>query len=115
MKFYKVFLPLGFTHDLTYCSTEVVPCGARVLVPLNNKLMLGICDNETKPESFACREIAEILDDEGVLSAELIALAKWMASYYHSSVGKALLPCPRQIDVDATATWIGTKFAHLKH
>lgn len=112
MKFYKVFLPLGFTHDLTYCSSEVVPCGARVLVPLNNKLMLGICDNETKPESFACREIAEILDDEGVLSAELIALAKWMASYYHSSVGKALfamLPAKLQADVDATATWIGNE------
>ncbi|MDD4806663.1 MAG: primosomal protein N', partial [Candidatus Cloacimonetes bacterium] len=110
MKFYKVFLPLGFAHDLTYCSTVAVPCGARVLVPLNNKLLLGICDKETKPENFACREIAEILDDEGVLSAELIALAKWMASYYHSSVGKALfamLPAKLQADVDATASWIG--------
>lgn len=110
MKFYKVFLPLGLSHDLTYCSTTAVPYGARVLVPLNHKLMLGICDTETKPEAFACKEIAEILDDEGVLSGELMELAKWMAGYYHSSVGKALfamLPAKLQADVDAAATWIG--------
>jgi primosomal protein N' (replication factor Y) (superfamily II helicase) len=112
MKFYKVFLPLGLSHDLTYCSSQAIAYGARVLVPLNHKLMLGICDSESKPEAFACKEIAEILDEEGILPPELINLAKWMAEYYHSSVGKALfamLPAKLQADVEATASWIGTE------
>lgn len=110
MYHYKVYLPLGLSYDLSYCSPTDIAYGARVLVPLNGKLHLGICSQGIAPEAFACKEIAEVLDDSGILGPTLIALAKWMADYYHCSIGRALfamLPAKLQADVDAGATWIG--------
>lgn len=110
MHYYIVALPLSFARDFSYSSAVPVPLGARVLVPLKAKLMLGICLQEHARGEHRYKEITEVLDDSAVIPEDLIRLAKWMADYYHSSVGKALfamLPAKLQSAVDAELSWIG--------
>ena len=112
MYYYKVCLPLGIDRDFSYSSSQRIAYGARVLVPLRSKLMLGICMEEQKPQNFRYKSVVEVLDEATVLPPELLELAKWIAWYYHCSVGKALfamLPSRLQSDVDAVASWIGTE------
>ena len=111
MYYYKVCLPLGIDRDFSYSSALRIAYGARVLVPLRAKLMLGICMEEMPAQNFRYKSVVEILDEAAVLPPELLDLAKWMGWYYHCSVGKALfamLPSRLQCDVDAVASWIGT-------
>jgi primosomal protein N' (replication factor Y) len=111
MYYYKVCLPLGIDKDFSYSSSQRIAFGARVLVPLRAKLMLGICMEELKAENYRYKSVVEVLDEAAVLPEELLEMAKWMAWYYHCSVGKALfamLPSRLQCDVDAEASWIGT-------
>jgi primosomal protein N' (replication factor Y) (superfamily II helicase) len=112
MYYYKVCLPLGVQRDFSYSSSQQILRGARVLVPLNAKLMLGICMEEVPPQNYRYKSIVEVLDERAVLTEELLNLAQWMAGYYHCSLGKAIfamLPARLQADVDALATWIGTQ------
>ncbi len=57
--------------------------------------MTGFVD---KPQVEGIKEILSVIDEEGpVISAELLALTKWIAGYYHSSWGEAIeaaLPGP---------------------
>lgn len=104
MFYYVIALPLSVSVDFSYRSSVPVFPGARVLVPLKGKLMLGICLQEHPAGEHRYKEITEVLDDCPVIPEELINLAKWMADYYHSSVGKALfamLPAKLQSTVDA--------------
>jgi primosomal protein N' (replication factor Y) len=111
MHYYIVALPISISRDFSYTSSVPVAVGARVLVPLNGKLMMGICLQEQARGEHRYKEIAEILDDHPVIPAYLIQLAQWMAEYYHSSVGKAIfamLPAKLQSTVDAELSWIGS-------
>jgi primosomal protein N' (replication factor Y) len=71
--------------------------------------MLGICLEEQAEGSYRYKEISEVLDGSAVIPADLIHLAKWMAGYYHTSIGKALfamIPAKLQISIDASVSWI---------
>ena len=111
MYYYKVCLPLGIDKDFSYSSSQRIVYGARVLVPLRAKLMLGICMEEMPQQNYRYKSVVEVLDEAEVLPSELLEMAKWIAWYYHCSVGKALfamLPSRLQCDVDAVASWIGS-------
>lgn len=111
MKYYEVHLPLSLNRKLVYSSATPIFEGARVLVPLSSKLYLGICGQETSYEQgIKYKSVLEVLDDCEVLPAELMDLAKWMASYYHCPVGRvifSMLPSRMQPDLDAGIKWIG--------
>ena len=110
MFYYKVALPLGINRDFSYSSHDPIPLGARVLVPLKGKLMLGICLEAHEMGKHRYKPIAEVLDDSAVLPGDLLRLASWMSAYYYCNMGKALfamLPAKLQSDVDAEITWIG--------
>ena len=110
MFYYKVALPLGIPRDFCYSSKSKVAYGARVLVPLKGKLMLGICLDEQAAGKLRYKPIAEALDPEPVIPEDLITLAEWMANYYHCTIGKALfamLPAKLHTDVDSELSWIG--------
>ncbi|MCK9557917.1 MAG: primosomal protein N' [Candidatus Cloacimonetes bacterium] len=110
MHYYKIALPLGINRDFSYSSQDPIPLGARVLVPLKAKLMLGICLESHTAGKLNYKSVAEVLDDTAILPLELIKLARWMSEYYHCSMGKALfamLPAKLQSDVDAELIWIG--------
>jgi primosomal protein N' (replication factor Y) (superfamily II helicase) len=88
--------PLGPVPDvLTYAlaaewQDRVTP-GMRVIVPLGKRLVTGcVVDLRDTPPVETPRYVAELLDDEPALTPELMALTRWMASYYVTSWGEAI-------------------------
>jgi primosomal protein N' (replication factor Y) len=80
-------------EPLTYEVPEgltLVP-GVRVRVPLRRGQSVGIV-YRLKPESALTltRPVAEVLDDEPLLTGELIELGEWISRYYLCSIGEAL-------------------------
>jgi primosomal protein N' (replication factor Y) len=98
--------------DFVYSSEHGIPEGARVLVSLGAKLILGICGKETHKtldDDIHYKPIEEVLDSVSILPPELIKLADWIAGYYRCSCGKALfamLPSRLQPELDAKVSWI---------
>ena len=115
MYYYSIHLPLALMKEFHYCSAQEIPEGARVLVSFNRKDWIGICgsrlDQAPDPQ-LNYKPILEALDDTPVLSPPLLKLAKWMAEYYHSSLGSAcfaMLPAWLIPDVEAEVRWMGAE------
>jgi primosomal protein N' (replication factor Y) (superfamily II helicase) len=112
MFYYAVHLPLALRKEFHYCSEVGIPEGARVLVSFNRRDMIGICGSGsgTAPgKSISYKPILEVLDTRPILSEHLLNLAKWMADYYHCSLGSvifAMLPGWLIPDVDAEVKWL---------
>ncbi len=89
--------PVG--RELTYGVpaelTDAVRPGSVVLVPVQRRLMTGFALSLTDPDSASIapdrvRDIAQILDAESPLSADVVELCRWMADYYLAPLGSAL-------------------------
>ncbi len=86
-------------NTLTYLvpdSMSVQP-GQRVQVPLATRKATGIVlrSGSTLPPGIQARPILRVLDDEPVLSPELLDLGLWIADYYVAPLGevfRAMLP-----------------------
>lgn len=98
----QVAVPLPVPTPYTYAIPDtlvdrVVP-GARVVVPLRQREVVGIVAavDETPPER-AVKEILAAPDAEPALPTGLLRTAEWLAGYYGSPLGialKAMLPAP---------------------
>ena len=97
-RFIEVALPLPLFQTFTYSVGDgpVPSAGSRVLVPVRNKRAIGIALGGTDGADVARpRAIIAALDTEPVLSAEMIALCKWMSEYYVVPLGvvmRSVLP-----------------------
>ena len=96
MHLVRVAVPVPALDSLTYSlpdSLETPVVGARVLVPLGNRVLTGcvVGDAEAadKPTS-TIKPIIEILDAEPFLPADVVRLATWVADYYACGIGSAL-------------------------
>ncbi len=94
--FINVALPLPITNFFTYSipseleSTCILP-GMRVLVPFNNRKIVGFVMNFLEPEAGKnIKNIISILDDEPVIDEKLLKLAEWISSYYFTPIGFTL-------------------------
>jgi primosomal protein N' (replication factor Y) len=93
-----VVFPAAFPEPLTYSIPGhlrgVVREGSRVVVPLARSRSFGVvADIRAKPDlppGVEIREIADCLDAEPLIGRDMLALTKWVASYYMSSWGEAL-------------------------
>jgi primosomal protein N' (replication factor Y) len=103
LEFCEVALPVPLRTAFTYAaprSASVAPAvGTRVLVPFRNRAMVGLVLEHAaaarEKEGSCVREIAEVLDAEPALTPALVALGRWVASYYLAPVGevfRAMLP-----------------------
>ena len=90
--FCDVALPVPLDRPFTYSVGDFSPSiGARVLVPFRREKLAGVIVRlhdeippvETKP-------LLAILDDEPVITAELMELALWIAQYYLAPIGEVL-------------------------
>ena len=84
--------PLETIFDYQVPAGMTMPgLGSRLRVPFGKGELIGICV-ETKSVSDAgqLREIAEVVDSESMVSADLLDLALWMAKYYHHPIGETL-------------------------
>lgn len=70
---------------------DVLQIGSRVLVPFRERQLAGYVVGFGLPENqVQIREIAGILDEEPVLSPELLELARWMSESYLCSTAEAV-------------------------
>ena len=96
-----VALPVAVPRAYVYAVPEtlrarVVP-GARVVVPLGGRTLIGIVTaiDVPAPAKGRLREIGAAPDAEPALSPALLALGRWMARYYAAPPGivlRAMLP-----------------------
>ena len=93
MSFYcDVALPVPVDRLFTYAIKDGAPVpGGRVLVPFRREQMQGIvlAVHDQAPPVEA-RPILRVLDQEPVLSAELLTLGRWLAEYYVAPLGEVL-------------------------
>ena len=97
----NVALPVPLRTTFTYAvpeqlRAEVRP-GSRVLVPFRKKAMVGVVVEmaDTAPQGTQIRPIQKALDPVPALTAKLLELGQWIASYYLAPIGevfRAMLP-----------------------
>ena len=97
----EVALPVPLRTTFTYAAPAAhgaAPAsGTRVVVPFRNRAMVGVVVASAQAEERRdrVREISEVLDAEPALTAPLISLGRWVASYYLAPVGevfRSMLP-----------------------
>lgn len=85
--------PLHKTFEYLVPVDIAVSIGMRVEVDFARRKMVGVI-TAVKMESEFPREklkfAREVLDQSPILSEDLLALAKWIASYYHAPLGEVL-------------------------
>ena len=92
--FCEVALPVPLDRTFTYAvSADQFPQrGARVIAPFRNEKLIGVVTalSDTAPAEFEARYLEAVLDDEPLLSENLLKLAEWMAQYYLAPLGEGL-------------------------
>jgi primosomal protein N' (replication factor Y) len=89
----SVALPLPLHKALTYRVPKTLPdpCrGARVLVPLGGRRVIGVClgNNVEKSRETSLRDIIEIIDETPLAPPPLIDLAEWISAHYLAPPGE---------------------------
>src|SRR5664280_1231483 len=100
-----VSLPVPLDQPFTYSLPDTlrhrVRVGSRLIVPFGTRKLTGVilrCHDD--PPGVAMRDALRLIDSEPVLSAELMALGRWIAGYYCSPLGdvlRAMLPLSSEI------------------
>ncbi len=90
-----VSIPVPLDQSFTYALPETlrhrVAPGCRVLVPFGPRRLTGValrCHDD--PPEMEAREALRLIDAQPVLDEELLALGKWIASYYCAPLGEVL-------------------------
>src|SRR5688500_17411123 len=104
MRLVRVAVPVPSLEALTYRVPDGMAApsgGARVLVPLGNRVLTGVTiggtfeQEESAPPADApadtqIKDILDLLDDEEFLPADVVRLASWVAEYYACGAGEAI-------------------------
>jgi primosomal protein N' (replication factor Y) len=100
--FCDVALPVPLDRAFTYAVNGAAPvAGARVLVPFRNEKLAGVVLRvHDEPPPVEAKPLLTILDEEAILSPQLIELAEWIARYYIAPIGevlRAMLPLMSEV------------------
>lgn len=87
----EIVLPIPTINNFYYlCSRNKKPIiGARVIVPFNNKKMLGIIVKIYRNKDLGCmtlKKVTSIIDNESIYTENLWKLILWCVDYYHCSM-----------------------------
>ena len=104
MTYAAVVLPVPVSRSYIYevpetLTARVVP-GARVVVPLRRRSVVGIVTaavSHLASADMAIKPIIAAPDDEPAISPPLLELGRWMSDYYGAPLGlalRAILPGP---------------------
>ncbi|MGC1462285.1 MAG: primosomal protein N', partial [Terracidiphilus sp.] len=90
----EVALPVPLEHTFTYAvgAGQQPQRGARVIAPFRNEKLIGVVTGlDAKAlEDVEVRFLEAVLDEEPLLSEQLMGLAEWMAGYYLAPLGEVL-------------------------
>ncbi len=100
----EVALPVPLLNPFTYALPLGVEAeaGARVRVPFGPRKLVGVVLGEASRRPPKVRAVEAVLDATPLLGPAQLALAKWVADYYHAPIGEVatlFLP-PRVRDDD---------------
>jgi primosomal protein N' (replication factor Y) (superfamily II helicase) len=88
-----VALPIPVAHTFTYrVEGAAAPPGTRVRVPFGRRRMIGWVVGVAEPPApaTAIRAIERVLEPSPSVSADLLALCRWIADYYVAPIGLVL-------------------------
>jgi primosomal protein N' (replication factor Y) len=83
-------LDRAFTYELGGLEAEV---GARVMVPFGGQRLVGVVVglHDVAPgHDVEVKRVQQVMDEEALLSGELMELGKWVAAYYCAPLGEVL-------------------------
>jgi primosomal protein N' (replication factor Y) len=90
----EVALPVPLDRLFTYALREgqAVERGVRVVVPFRNEKLIGVVTavDVPAPADVELKHLETVLDEEPLLSEQLLSLAEWMAEYYLAPLGEVL-------------------------
>jgi len=87
----EVAVPVPLHNTFDYLCNQKVSVGARVKVPFGQKKVTAIVLSHKKKSDFdKLRSVEEILDQEALLSKEILDFLFWSANYYHHPLGEVL-------------------------
>jgi len=91
-EFCDVALPVPLDRVFTYSLGDTnPPVGARVLVPFRNEKLAGVVVRvHDEPPPVEAKPLLMVLDEEPVLSPDLMELGRWIAQYYFAPIGEVL-------------------------
>lgn len=87
-----VATPLRRTFDYLAGEGEPLP-GARVRIPFGRRQLIGVVLELAASSDLPhqkLKRVQDIIDPEPVFDAELLALLRWAADYYHHPIGEVL-------------------------
>ena len=100
-EFVEVVLPVPlrqtFTYSLPNGLRENIKTGARLLVPFGKRQLTGYAvalhsklGEEIEFEKDAIKDVIELIDEEPLITDEILRLTQWSADYYAASWGEML-------------------------
>ncbi|MGI9054199.1 MAG: replication restart helicase PriA, partial [Pyrinomonadaceae bacterium] len=100
-EFVEVALPVPlrqtFTYSLPNGLRENIKTGARLLVPFGKRHLTGYAvalhqklSEEIEFEKGAIKDVIELIDEEPLITDEILRLTQWSADYYAASWGEML-------------------------
>ncbi len=104
MSYAQVVFNLPINHAYTYripSEMDHLKPGMRVLVPFGKRMITGITIELIEKSTLtSLKYIIDILDEQPLISPEMMELTRWISEYYLCSWGQALqLVLPKGIDV----------------
>ena len=91
--FCDVAVPVPLDAHFTYRIDASHPpvLGGRVIVPFRNEKLIGVVTRlHDDPPPVEAKSIEQILDDEAIVSPQLLELARWISQYYLAPLGEVL-------------------------
>ncbi len=98
-RFAEVAVPLNVRNTYTYrlppLLADRAAAGCRVLVALRNKIVTGyiVAIHDEPGEGLAntaIKDIEELVDEQPIVTAEILRLTQWIADYYYAPWGECL-------------------------
>ena len=94
----EVLVPIPLLEKFSYLLPKHIKAslplpGSRVLVPFGRRTLVGVVWKTNSPPNLKIKKykyIKEIIDDEPLLSKDLLDLADWASRYYHHPLGEVI-------------------------
>ncbi len=86
----KVVVPrrVWETYDYGVPDHLTAPAiGSRVSVPLGHGRTVGVVVDHVEQSDFDLKDIERVIDDQPLVSAEVVELGMWLSDYYHHPLG----------------------------
>jgi primosomal protein N' (replication factor Y) (superfamily II helicase) len=98
----------AFSYAVPEALDELAVPGARVVVPLGNRTVVGVIVERSsrRSETLKLKNIGQVLDPVAALPAPLMELGRWVANYYFAPVGETFrMMLPPPVDVRVARQW----------